>query len=110
MVNFVPAVANHFCLNLPATFSQPRTSIISGPSTGGDRCGFVFVIEEAFVQSSFSWRAVLLGSGSPEVKFDGVTSDASQMISLKKCHEKDNLLTMKMVRFLAFYTLSDTES
>ena len=29
----VPAVAYRFCLNLPATFSQPRTSIISGPST-----------------------------------------------------------------------------
>ena len=69
---------------------------------------YLYCKEEAFVQGSFSWRAVLLGSGSPEVKFDGVTSDASQMISLKKCHEKDNLLTMKMVRFLAFYTLSDT--
>ena len=33
LVKFVPAVAYHFCLNLPATFSQPRTSIISGPST-----------------------------------------------------------------------------
>ena len=31
-VKFVPAVAYHFCLNLPATFSQPRTSIISGPN------------------------------------------------------------------------------
>ena len=29
LVKFVPAVAYHFCLNLPATFSQPRTSIIS---------------------------------------------------------------------------------
>ena len=29
---FVPAVAYHSCLNLPETFSQPRTSIISGPS------------------------------------------------------------------------------
>ena len=32
LVKLVPAVAYHFCLNLPATFSQPRTSIISGPS------------------------------------------------------------------------------
>ena len=32
LVNLVPAVAYHFYLNLPATFSQPRTSIISGPS------------------------------------------------------------------------------
>ena len=32
MVKLVPAVAYHFCLNLPAIFSQPRTSIISGPS------------------------------------------------------------------------------
>ena len=31
-MKLVPAVAYHFCLNLPATFSQPRTSIISGPS------------------------------------------------------------------------------
>ena len=33
LVKLVPAVAYHFCLNLPATFSQPRTSIISGPSS-----------------------------------------------------------------------------
>ena len=33
LVNFPTAVAYHLCLNLPATFSQPRTSIISGPST-----------------------------------------------------------------------------
>ena len=33
LVKLVPAVAYHFCLNLPAIFSQPRTSIISGPST-----------------------------------------------------------------------------
>ena len=26
LVNFAPAVAYHFCLNLPATLSQPRTS------------------------------------------------------------------------------------
>ena len=32
LLKLVPAVAYHFCLNLPATFSQPRTSIISGPS------------------------------------------------------------------------------
>ena len=33
LVRFVPAVAYHFCLKLPATFSQPRTSINFGPST-----------------------------------------------------------------------------
>ena len=32
LVKLVPAVAYHFGLNLPAAFSQPRTSIISGPS------------------------------------------------------------------------------
>ena len=32
LVRLDPAVAYHCCLNLPATFSQPRTSIISGPS------------------------------------------------------------------------------
>ena len=32
LVKFVPAVAFHSCLNLTATFSQLRTSIISGPS------------------------------------------------------------------------------
>ena len=32
LVKLDPAVAYHFCLNLPATFSQPSTSIISGPS------------------------------------------------------------------------------
>ena len=31
-VKLVTAVAYHFCLSLPATFSQPHTSIISGPS------------------------------------------------------------------------------
>ena len=29
-MKFVAAVAYHFCLNLPPTFSQPRTNIISG--------------------------------------------------------------------------------
>ena len=29
----VPAVAHHFCLNLPATFSEPHTRIIFRPST-----------------------------------------------------------------------------
>ena len=33
LVKLVPALTYHFCLNLPATFSQPRTSIISGPSS-----------------------------------------------------------------------------
>ena len=33
LVKLDPAVAYHNCLNLPATFSQPRTIIISGPST-----------------------------------------------------------------------------
>ena len=28
-VKFVPAVTYHFCLNLPATFSQPRTKKFS---------------------------------------------------------------------------------
>ena len=28
-MKFVPAVAYHFCLNLPATFSQPRTKKFS---------------------------------------------------------------------------------
>ena len=31
LVNFVPAVAHHSCLNLPETFSQPRASIIFRP-------------------------------------------------------------------------------
>ena len=29
LVKFVPAVAYHFCLNLPGTFSQPRTKTFS---------------------------------------------------------------------------------
>ena len=32
-MNFVTAVAYHSCLNEPATIAQPRTSIISWPST-----------------------------------------------------------------------------
>ena len=27
-MNFVPAVAYHFCLNLPAAFSQPKNGLI----------------------------------------------------------------------------------
>ena len=42
-VTFVPAVAYHFCLNLPATFSQLPTNIIFQPSivpqtVGPQRC------------------------------------------------------------------------
>ena len=33
LAKFVPAVSFHFCLNLPATFSQPHTSNVFGPST-----------------------------------------------------------------------------
>ena len=32
LVKFVTAVAYHTCLNLPETFTQPRTSLISMPS------------------------------------------------------------------------------
>ena len=31
--NFVPAVAYHFCLNLPAAFSQPGNGLIAIPCT-----------------------------------------------------------------------------
>ena len=31
LVHFVPAVAYHFCLNLPAVFSQPGNSLIEIP-------------------------------------------------------------------------------
>ena len=31
LVNFVPAVAYHFCLNLPKTFSQPGNGILAQP-------------------------------------------------------------------------------
>ena len=32
LVKFVPAVAYHYCLNLPATFPQPQTQVFPGPS------------------------------------------------------------------------------
>ena len=32
LVKFVPAVTYHFCLNLLVAFSQPRASVIFGPS------------------------------------------------------------------------------
>ena len=34
LVNFVPAVAYHFCLNLLAAFSQPGNVLIVWPYTG----------------------------------------------------------------------------
>ena len=33
LVNFVPAVAHHFCLNLPAAFSQPGASNLANLCT-----------------------------------------------------------------------------
>ena len=36
LVNFIPAVAYHFCLNLPAAFTKP------GASTLADLCIFEF--------------------------------------------------------------------
>ena len=36
LVNFVPAVACHFCLNLPAKFSQPWDHFLAQPCTCGD--------------------------------------------------------------------------
>ena len=45
LVNFVPAVAYHFCLNLPAAFLQPGSRLIVEPCISvlrgnrhGDRC------------------------------------------------------------------------
>ena len=41
-VNFVPAVAYHFCLNLPTAFTQPEVRLLSEPCTAsaasGSRC------------------------------------------------------------------------
>ena len=34
LVNFVPAVAYHFCLALPAAFTQPRVRLLAEPCTG----------------------------------------------------------------------------
>ena len=42
MVNFVPAVACHFCLNLPAAFSQPGARLILEP------CLFLFKMSRYF--------------------------------------------------------------
>ena len=33
LVNFVPAVAYHFCLNLPAAFTQPRAHLLAESCT-----------------------------------------------------------------------------
>ena len=33
LVNFVPAVAYHFCLSLPAAFTQPGRSLLADPCT-----------------------------------------------------------------------------
>ena len=33
LVNFVPACAYHFCLNLPGKFSQPGNGILAQPCT-----------------------------------------------------------------------------
>ena len=38
-MNFVPAVAYHFCLNLPAAFSQPRNGLIAKPCNGARVAG-----------------------------------------------------------------------
>ena len=35
LVNFVPAVADHFCLNLPEAFSEPRARLILEPRIEG---------------------------------------------------------------------------
>ena len=37
LVKFLHGVAYYFCLNLPATFSQPRASIISGSSEESEK-------------------------------------------------------------------------
>ena len=33
LVHFVPAVAYHFCLNLPAAFTQPGARLLAKPCT-----------------------------------------------------------------------------
>ena len=38
-VNFVPAVAYHFCLALPAAFSQPGDRLLADPCIDGSQSG-----------------------------------------------------------------------
>ena len=38
LVNFVPAVAYHFCLNLPEKFSQPGAHFLAQPCTSKGSC------------------------------------------------------------------------
>ena len=61
LVKLVPAVAYHFCLNLPATFSQPRTSIISGPSTVDIGYMVIGYVVKSVIWSILTWKCTEIG-------------------------------------------------
>ena len=46
MVNFVPAVAYHFCLTLPAAFAQPVAHLLAKPGTSTELRKFFAKLRE----------------------------------------------------------------
>ena len=45
LVNFVPALAYHFCLNMPAPFTQPGARLLVEPCTFSSLCTLASAIE-----------------------------------------------------------------
>ena len=62
LVNFVPAIAYHFCLNLAAAFSQLGNSLIEIPCTGpaNEACAWLWEISSSSCLSDLPGPAWLL--------------------------------------------------
>ena len=71
LVIFVPAVAYHFCLNLPEAFSQPGNSCLEGPCSRN----ILDILIEAF---AFAFkRAFFFGAFYVSLNLFDVTSGAT---------------------------------
>ena len=49
-MNYVAALATHFCLALPATFTQPGDTLLAKP------CVYDFILEVSFILRKHSYE------------------------------------------------------
>ena len=59
LVNFITAVAYHFCLSLPAAFTQPGRSLLADPC----RDCFINIVKKMTTERGESYRGRLKGFG-----------------------------------------------
>ena len=87
LVNFVPAVAYHFCLNLPEKLSQPGNGILAQPCTRIiGLCDFFasghlfgFSVHSIYIFSRFTADQNSYGIKKDELSLDDLSSELSHL-------------------------------